>query len=157
MYVLGDIMYSTYLPLENIIYVFKTRNLLLRSDKNMSPTQRTSIELYRDLLRLIAHIAPGSSPKSTALRTMVRSEFERSRILLTSDGSPADRRLKIEATKANAIRVLSNYMLYEGGIQDRNKGGKLGAAMDDYHMRNVRGMRGSTATTTGDYGGGGKK
>ena len=136
---------------------FKTRNLLLRSDKNMSPTQRTSIELYRDLLRLIAHIAPGSSPKSTALRTMVRSEFERSRILLTSDGSPADRRLKIEAMKANAIRVLSNYMLYEGGIQDRNNGGKLGAAMDDYHMRTVRGMRGSTATTTGDYGGGGKK
>ncbi|KAL3794821.1 hypothetical protein ACHAW5_004343 [Stephanodiscus triporus] len=123
----------------------------------MSPTQRTSIELYRDLLRLIAHVAPGSSPKSRALRTMVRSEFERSRslLLLPTDESPADRHLKIEAMKANAIRALSNYMLYEGGIQDRNKGGKLGAAMDDYHMRNVRGMMG-TATTAGDSGGGKK-
>jgi hypothetical protein len=118
----------------------------------MSPSHRTSIELYRDLLRLIAHVAPGSSPKSIALRTMVRSEFERSRSLLQLP-SPADRQIKIEAMKANAIRALSNFMLYEGGVQDRNKGGKLGAAMDDYHTRNVRGMRGASATS--DYGGGG--
>jgi hypothetical protein len=123
----------------------------------MSPTQRTSIELYRDLLRLIAHVAPGSSPKSIALRTMVRSEFERSRSLLLqlpSEESPADRQIKIEAMKANAIRALSNYMLYEGGVQDRNKGGKLGAAMDDYHTRNVRGMRGAPTTSSRDNGGG---
>lgn len=111
----------------------------------MSPTQRTSIELYRDLLRLIAHISPGNSPKAIALRTMTRSEFEKSRIL--SPVNPSDQ-IKIEAMKANAIRALSNYMLYEGGIQDKSRGGKLGAAMDNFHERSVRGMhdRGNSAS-----------
>lgn len=94
-----------------------------------APTQRTSIQLYRDLLRLLAHIAPGTSPKSIALRTTVRAEFEKSR----NEKDPA----KIEALKANAVRALSNYMLYQGGVQDKKKGGKLGAAMDNYHDRSV--------------------
>ena len=102
------------------------------------PTQRTSIELYRDLLRLAAHIAPGNtSPKSRALRTMIRTEFDKSRTL--SPDSPSDA-MKIEALKANAVRALSNYMLYEGGIQDKGKGGKLGMAMDNFHERSLRGM-----------------
>lgn len=102
------------------------------------PTQRTSIELYRDLLRLIHHIAPGSSPKSLALRTLVRSEFDKSKSL--SPSSPSDA-VQIEALKANAVRALSNYMLYEGGIQDKRKGGKLGAAMDTYHERSLEGIQ----------------
>ena len=97
-----------------------------------APTQRTSIQLYRDLLRLLAHIAPGSSPKSTALRTSVRVEFEKSR----EEKDP----VKIEALKANAVRALSNYMLYQGGVQDKKKGGKLGVAMDNYHERSVQGI-----------------
>jgi hypothetical protein len=101
------------------------------------PTQRTSIELYRDLLRLIHHIAPGSSSKSLALRTLVRSEFDKSKSL--SPSSPSDA-VQIEALKANAVRALSNYMLYEGGIQDRGKGGKLGKAMDSFHKRSLDGM-----------------
>lgn len=104
----------------------------------MSGPARTSIELYRDLLRLISHIAPGTSPKSIALRTMIRSEFNKSRLL--SPDSPADA-VKIEALKANAVRALSNYMLYEGGIQDKRKGGKLGAAMDTYHERSLEGIQ----------------
>lgn len=99
------------------------------------PTQRTSIQLYRDLLRLLAHIAPGASPKSIALRTTVRAEFEKSR----NEEDPAT----IEALKANAVRALSNYMLYQGGVQDKKKGGKLGAAMDNFHRRSVQGMQSS--------------
>lgn len=117
----------------------------------MSPTQRSSIELYRDLLRLINHISPGNSPKAIALRTMTRSEFVKSRILSPND--PSDQ-IKIDTLKANAIRALSNYMLYEGGIQDKRRGGKLGAAMDNFHERNVRGMhdRGSITVTSTDIG-----
>ena len=79
-----------------------------------------------------------TSPKSIALRTMIRSEFNKSRLL--SPDSPADA-VKIEALKANAVRALSNYMLYEGGIQDKRKGGKLGAAMDTYHERSLEGIQ----------------
>eukprot|EP00571_Detonula_confervacea_P014290 CAMPEP_0172299098 /NCGR_PEP_ID=MMETSP1058-20130122/1478_1 /TAXON_ID=83371 /ORGANISM="Detonula confervacea, Strain CCMP 353" /LENGTH=124 /DNA_ID=CAMNT_0013008427 /DNA_START=23 /DNA_END=397 /DNA_ORIENTATION=+ len=104
----------------------------------MSPTQRTATELYRDLLRLVAHIAPGVSPKAFALRTMIRSEFVKSRSLSPED--PSDQ-VKIEALHGNAVRALSNYMLYEGGVHDRSKGGKLGAAMDKFHEKNVQGMQ----------------
>lgn len=69
---------------------------------------------------------------------MIRSEFNKSRLL--SPDSPADA-VKIEALKANAVRALSNYMLYEGGIQDKRKGGKLGAAMDTYHERSLEGIQ----------------
>jgi hypothetical protein len=31
-------------------------------------------------------------------------------------------------------------MLYEGGIQDRGRGGKLGKAMDSFHRRSLDGM-----------------
>ena len=103
-------------------------------------SHRTSIELYRDLLRLVAHIAPGTtSPKSIALRTMIRSEFNKSKHL-----SPTTDEVQIETMKANAVRALSNYMLYKSGMQDKsssNKGsGTLGKAMDDFHVRNVEGL-----------------
>lgn len=29
-------------------------------------------------------------------------------------------------------------MLYQGGVQDKKKGGKLGAAMDNFHQRSVK-------------------
>ena len=110
----------------------------------MSAPQRTSVELYRDLLRLIRHIAPGSSPKALALRGTVRAEFDKSRHLCpkTDEG-------KIDALKANAVRALSNYMLYAGGIQDKSKGGKLGVAMDDFHARSMRGLRKGGAADDG--------
>ncbi len=88
---------------------------------------------------------------------MTRSEFENSRIL--SPNNPSDQ-IKIETLKANAIRALSNYMLYEGGVQDKSRGGKLGAAMDNYHERNVRGMRdrsSGTCTESGNDSGSGDK
>lgn len=120
----------------------------------MSPTQRTAIELYRDLLRLVAHVAPGASPKSVALRAMVRSEFEKSRGLSPEDPSDA---VKIEAMRAGAVRALSNYMLYEGGVHDRKKGGKLGAAMDKFHERSVQGMQSRDSDGPGGIPGRGAK
>jgi len=100
---------------------------------------RTSIELYRDLLRLVKHIAPGTtSPKSISLRMMIRGEFNKSRHL--SPDRAADQP-QIESMKANAVRALSNYMLYESGVKDSSRGGKLGNAMDRFHDRNMEEMR----------------
>jgi len=87
--------------------------------------QRTSIQLYRDCLRLINHIAPGTSPKAMALRTLVQSEFQKSKDINDDQ--------QIEALKSNAIRALSNYMLYESASKDSN----LGSAMNKFND-NVR-------------------
>ena len=72
-------------------------------------------------MRLIRHIAPGNSPKSMALKTMVRHEFYKGK----DEKDPE----KIDALKANAIRALSNYMLYESGSKDM----KLGKAMKKFN------------------------
>ena len=80
------------------------------------------IKLYRDCLRLVRHMAPGtSSPKSLALRSMVRLEFQKHK-----DETDLE---KIEIHKASAIRALSNYMLYESGVKDQ----KLGKAMKKFN------------------------
>jgi hypothetical protein len=73
---------------------------------------RTSLELYRDCLRLVRHIAPGISPKAMALRQSVRRQFKQ-HMGETNDA-------QIESLKANAIRALSNYMLYQSAQKDSN-------------------------------------
>ena len=73
-----------------------------------APT-RTSLQLYRDLLRLITHISPGHTPKSLALRSTVRLQFT-----LHKDVTG----LELEDKKASAVRALANYMLVEGVGQD---------------------------------------
>jgi hypothetical protein len=88
---------------------------------------RTSVQLYRDCLRLIRHVAPGkSSSKAMALRTTVRTEFDRHRDLHDEE--------RLEAAKANAVRALSNYMLAVAAPKDP----KLKARMQDFHGRSVR-------------------
>lgn len=77
-------------------------------------------------MRLVRHIAPGTSPKGLALRAMVRGEFLKSK----DEKDEA----KIEALKAGAIRALSNYMLYESGTKDK----KLGQAMNDFNENTRR-------------------
>mmetsp|Transcript_55974 Transcript_55974/g.65397 ORF Transcript_55974/g.65397 Transcript_55974/m.65397 type:complete len:109 (+) Transcript_55974:431-757(+) len=86
---------------------------------NMGNTN--TCQLFRDCLRLIQHIAPGHSPKGTALKTMLRSEFVKSSTLKSSD--------EIENAKNNAVRALSNYMLYESGSKDN----KLKKSMDRFN------------------------
>uniref|UniRef100_A0A6U5DHJ5 Complex 1 LYR protein domain-containing protein n=1 Tax=Corethron hystrix TaxID=216773 RepID=A0A6U5DHJ5_9STRA len=83
--------------------------------------QRSSLQLYRDCLRLVNHVAPGSSPKAIALRNLVRSEFHKSKDVKDE--------IQVEQLKNNAIRALSNYMLYESGSKDS----KLGTAMHKFN------------------------
>ena len=70
---------------------------------SIAPT-RTSIQLYRDLLRLISHVSPGHTPKSHALRTRVRATFAEN---ANVSG------VELENAKAAAVRALANYMLIE--------------------------------------------
>lgn len=74
-------------------------------------------------MRLIRHIAPGNSPKGTALRTMVRTEFKKS--------MDETNEAKIGVLKAGAIRALSNYMLYESGAKVEKLRGAMKKQSDD--------------------------
>ena len=67
-------------------------------------------QLYRDCLRLVSHIAPGSSPKSLSLRTLVRSSFLKNKDLTDADA--------ITDAKGQAVRALANYMVYESALRD---------------------------------------
>lgn len=71
---------------------------------------RTALELYRDCLRLVRHIAPGESPKAMALQQTVRVQFKAH----AKEEDPT----KIEAFKADAVRALSNYMVYQSAQKD---------------------------------------
>ncbi|KAG7397489.1 hypothetical protein PHYBOEH_000641 [Phytophthora boehmeriae] len=71
---------------------------------------RTTIQLYRDCMRLAKHIG-GSSKKGLAIKQLVRREFEKGR----HETDPE----KIEALKANAIRGLSNYLMLANSSKDQ--------------------------------------
>ena len=61
-------------------------------------------------MRLVRHMAPGYSPKARALRQSVRSQFDAGR----RETDP----VKIDNLKSNAVRALSNYMLYQSARKD---------------------------------------
>lgn len=82
-------------------------------------------KLYRDCLRLIQHVAPGSSPKTMALKMTVRAEFKRNMTLRDEDA--------IEVAKSNAVRALSNYLLARAAPKDV----KLQKAAENYHNKSV--------------------
>ncbi|KAG6611118.1 Complex 1 LYR protein [Phytophthora cinnamomi] len=71
---------------------------------------RTTIQLYRDCMRLAKHIG-GNSKKGQAIKELVRREFEKGR----SETDPE----KIEALKANAVRGLSNYLMLANSSKDQ--------------------------------------
>lgn len=75
---------------------------------------RTSLQLYRDCLRLVAHIAPGISPKAQALKATVRDSFRANAGLKEPK--------QVEAAKAGAVRALANYMLYESAGSEKSGG-----------------------------------
>ena len=106
-----------------------SRGLLVRFAPMASPTtafQSTSLQLYRDCLRLIRHVAPSGSTKNAAVKQIVKAEFSRHR-----DETDPDR---LEALRANAIRALSNYMLATQAPNDP----KVAAAAKDFHGRSVQ-------------------
>ena len=75
----------------------------------MSGVTRTTPQLYRDCLRLVAHIA-GKSKKGQQLRRIVGSEFRK-------HASEEDAE-KITLLKSNAVRALANYLMIESSSKD---------------------------------------
>ena len=65
---------------------------------------KTTPHLYRDCLRLVSHVG-GQSAKGRAMKMMVTSEFRK-------HADVTDEK-ELEALRANAVRALSNYMVYE--------------------------------------------
>ena len=65
---------------------------------------KTTPQLYRDCLRLVNHIG-GQSAKGGAMKLMVNTEFRK-------HADVTDEK-QLEGLRANAVRALSNYMLYE--------------------------------------------
>lgn len=61
-------------------------------------------------MRLVRHLAPGYSPKARALKQTLRSQFDSHR----QETDP----VKVDNLKANAVRALSNYMLYQSAQKD---------------------------------------
>ena len=74
-----------------------------------SGVSRTSLQLYRDCLRLVKHMA-GNSAKGNHLRAVVRGEFKRNK-----DEEDPD---KVAQLKTDAIRGLTNYLVYQASEKD---------------------------------------
>jgi hypothetical protein len=72
--------------------------------------QRSSVQVYRDCLRLVKHMAGGTSPKARMLRAVVREQFEASRRESRPD--------VLRSLRGNAERVLSQYLFYERSRTD---------------------------------------
>jgi len=58
----------------------------------------------------LSHIAPGESSKALALRQTVRQQFK----LHAREKDPT----KLDTLKSDAVRGLSNYMLYQSAQKD---------------------------------------
>uniref|UniRef100_A0A7S2CG24 Complex 1 LYR protein domain-containing protein n=1 Tax=Florenciella parvula TaxID=236787 RepID=A0A7S2CG24_9STRA len=70
---------------------------------------KTTPQLYRDCLRLVSHVG-GQSAKGRAMKMMVTTEFRK-------HADVTDEK-ELEALRANAVRALSNYMVYESSSKD---------------------------------------
>ena len=72
---------------------------------------RTSVQLYRDCLRLLRHaVGPNPSlPKYQVIQKHLQREFRKPQTTDTAS---------IETAKASAVRALSNYLLLQNAQQD---------------------------------------
>ena len=77
--------------------------------------ERTVVQLYRDCFRLANRLG-GRSAKGDALRNMLRAEFRK-------HASETDE-TRINELKQNAIRGLSNYLIYANAQKDPRIGKK---------------------------------
>ncbi|KAA0160354.1 hypothetical protein FNF31_04371 [Cafeteria roenbergensis] len=79
----------------------------------MPPTSgsgRTNLQIYRDTLRLIKHIAGARSAKATALKALAAKQFRENASLRDPDA--------IAEARNRAEVMLSNYVLYEQSRKD---------------------------------------
>jgi len=77
---------------------------------NSNSSLRTSIQLFRDSLRLAQHIAGKNSPKGRQLIQMIRTEFKKNMTELDP--------VKVDALKGAAIRGLATYLMMESSAKD---------------------------------------
>ena len=77
--------------------------------RRMAAFERTSLQLYRDCLRLATRIG-GRSAKGIAMRSMIKTEFAKNK-------EETDE-VKIAEQKNAAIRALSNYLIYQSSAKD---------------------------------------
>ena len=85
-------------------------NLLWQEIYKMAAAfERTSVQLYRDCLRLATRMG-GRSAKGIAMRSMIKAEFVKNK-------NEKDE-VKIAEQKNAAIRALSNYLLYSSAQKD---------------------------------------
>ena len=73
-------------------------------------------------------MAPGSTNKSTALRQIVRNEFAKNRHV--------QEEAQIQALQANAVRALSNYLLFQNASADP----KVKQAVNNFHEKHSKGL-----------------
>lgn len=71
---------------------------------------KSSLAMYRDMARLIKHVAGSSSPKAVHLRSIVKAQFR-------ANAGVTDA-LALRALKAAAERGLSNYLLLASSKTD---------------------------------------
>ena len=64
-------------------------------------SNRTTIQIYRDCMRLITHIS-GDTVKSVKVRNMVRQQFKQNKLIKDEQ--------KIEQLRNNAMQGLTNYL-----------------------------------------------
>lgn len=74
---------------------------------------------------MVKYVAPGTSGKSTALKTIVKQEFNKNREVR----DPA----QLQALQSNAVRALSNYLVFQNASSDP----KTKMAIQNFHDRNV--------------------
>lgn len=80
-------------------------------------------------MRLVWYVAPGSSSKNKALSQIVRQEFAKN--------SAVTDEAQIQALQANAIRALSNYLVFSSAGSDP----KVKQAVQNFHDRHVQTAR----------------
>eukprot|EP00924_Labyrinthula_sp_SR-Ha-C_P004501 snap_masked-scaffold_1-processed-gene-2.35-mRNA-1 protein AED:0.01 eAED:0.01 QI:0/-1/0/1/-1/1/1/0/79 len=74
--------------------------------------EKTTVEIYRDCLRLIKHVA-GDSPKANNIKNILRQEFKKNKYETSEE--------KISELKFSAVRGLSNYLMYELEAKENKK------------------------------------
>jgi len=72
---------------------------------------KSSLALFRDCLRLVAHMAGRSSPKAKSLRAIVAAQFRAHRH--ETDAA------KLHVLKQGAEKGLSNYLIYHTSKTDK--------------------------------------
>lgn len=91
------------------------------------------LHLYRDCLRLIGHLSPGTtSTKSQSLRSLLRAEFNKNR---GAQGEEAER------LRGGAVRGLANYLTMVSAKSGGGANSAVGKNLEEFERRSVTEMK----------------